>query len=146
MGKAFKIIFGAVIVLGVASIGLAFLGMHDVNRYAALSPQERKAEEAQYAAKQALVARQRMIDNKDGQLCIDGSGENASTVERLKETLREPDSFAHISTLIGPVNSDGTHNLVMRYRAKNGFGGMSFGTTRAVISNLDCSATIIATA
>lgn len=34
--------------------------------------------------------------------------------------MRDPDSFEHIETRITPVTEGGTHQLVMKYRAKMG--------------------------
>lgn len=145
MGKLFKVIFALVGLLGIGVIGLSMLGMKEIDRQAALSPEERKAEEAKYAAEQAAYAKQRLIDNKDGHLCLNMSGENDSVIDQMKPNLREPNSFEHIRTEIGPVMSNGKHALLMRYRARNGFGGMAIGTVEALVSNLDCTATILST-
>ena len=145
MGKVFKAIFALVGGLGVIAILGAFWAMRDLSEYEAMTPVQKLAAEQAAEAAQFQIAERRRVENKNGQMCLDSSGENEATVEALVPTLREPDSFEHVSTMIGPVNSDGTHNLVMRYRAKNGFGGVSFGTTRAIVSNVDCSSTIVET-
>lgn len=145
MGKVFKAIFALVGGLGVIGILGAFWGMRDLDRYNSMTPEQKQATARDGEAAQVKFAQQRRVENKDGQMCLDRSGENQATIDALVPTLREPDSFEHVSTMIGPVNSDGTHNLVMRYRAKNGFGGVSFGMTRAIVSNVDCSSTIVAT-
>jgi len=59
-----------------------------------------------------------------------------------EKRMRDPDSFEHIETRITPVNSNGQHRLTMKYRAKNGFGGMTVGVAVATIRNSDCFATI----
>ena len=56
--------------------------------------------------------------------------------------MRDPDSFEHIETRITPVSDKGTHQLVMKYRAKNGFGGITVGSAIATIDNASCKATI----
>jgi hypothetical protein len=61
----------------------------------------------------------------------------------VKNKMRNPDSFEHIKTVISPVNAKGAHALIMKYRAQNGFGGMSVGVALATINNADCSAKII---
>ena len=57
--------------------------------------------------------------------------------------MRDPKSFEHIETRITPKNPQGDHQLVMQYRAKNGFGGMTVGAVVASVRNNDCSATIL---
>lgn len=145
MGKVFNVVFALVGGLGVIAILGAFWAMRDLSEYDATTPEQKLAAQKAAEAAQVQFAERRRIENKDGQKCLDGSGENEATVAALVPTLREPDSLEHVSTMIGPVNSDGTHNLVMRYRAKNGFGGVSFGMTRATVSNVDCSSTIVET-
>ena len=56
--------------------------------------------------------------------------------------MREPDSFEHIETRITPINEKGKHTLTMRYRARNGFGGMTDGVAIATINNAGCSAMV----
>lgn len=145
MGKLFKVIFAIVGLLGIGIVVLSMLGMREIDRQAALSPEERKAEQEKYAAERAAEAKKRLVENADGHLCLNMSGENDSVIDQMKPNLREPDSFEHIRTEIGPVMSNGKHALVMRYRARNGFGGMSIGTVEALVSNLDCSAAIVST-
>jgi hypothetical protein len=64
-------------------------------------------------------------------------------VDAFKQTLREPDSLEIINTRISEVDAQGNHNLVMSYRARNGFGGISIGTLEAEVKNSDCSFTIL---
>jgi hypothetical protein len=59
-------------------------------------------------------------------------------VKIVRERLREPSSFEHIKTLIGPINQDGQHNVFMEYRARNGFGGMNVETASAKVANSGC--------
>jgi hypothetical protein len=48
-------------------------------------------------------------------------GSNRELVEQVKNNLRDPDSFEHIGT---HYTDKGSYlALVMKYRAKNGFGG-----------------------
>lgn len=58
--------------------------------------------------------------------------------------MRDPDSFKHIETRVVPVNDKGQHMLTMKYRAKNGFGGMTAGSALATFNNSDCAATVVA--
>ena len=59
-------------------------------------------------------------------------------VAYYREQLREPESFEHVRTLIYPVDENGQHELVMTYRARNGFGGLNLETVRAEIAISDC--------
>ena len=145
MGKVFKGLFALVAGLGVIAILGAFWGMRDLDRYNSMTPEQKQAAAKEAETARIQYAQRRRVENRDGQMCLNGSGENQATVDALVPTLREPDSFEHVSTIIGPVDRDGTHRLVMRYRAKNGFGGVSFGTTKAIVSNVDCSSTIAET-
>lgn len=86
-------------------------------------------------------------DRKAGFHCLSKwDGAHRGIVDKLKETLREPDSFEHIETRITPVNDKGMHGLMMRYRARNGFGGMNVGSLLASVKNSDCSFEIISNA
>jgi hypothetical protein len=69
-------------------------------------------------------------------------GSHRSIVKYVEKNLRDPDSFEHIETKIWPVTPKGEHQLMMRYRAKNGFGGMTIGKVVATVKNSNCSATI----
>lgn len=57
----------------------------------------------------------------------------------LKDALRDPGSYEHIQTMIGSVKGNGTQRFVMRYRARNGFGGMTIGQVNGGIRHADCS-------
>jgi hypothetical protein len=61
----------------------------------------------------------------------------------VKETLRNPSSFEHISTTISPLDPRGEHSLTMRFRAQNGFGGMNVSVVHAQVRSSDCSFTVV---
>lgn len=86
-------------------------------------------------------------DRHQGFHCLSSwDGSNRSTVEQIKRQLREPDSFEHDETKITPVlPGNKTHTLSMRYRARNGFGGMNVATALAAIDPASCEAEIIST-
>lgn len=69
-------------------------------------------------------------------------GSHSRVKKYTRDRMRDPKSFEHIETRIAPVKK-GKHTLIMKYRAKNGFGGMSFGVTVAKIANRGCGATIV---
>lgn len=78
-------------------------------------------------------------DRQKGFHCLSAwDGSHSEVVRRVKTRLRDPDSFEHIETRITP-NQNGEHKLMMQYRARNGFGGMTVGTAVATVANSDCS-------
>lgn len=88
------------------------------------------------AAKQAELA----LEREKGFHCLnkwDGAHDGVKT--RTKASLRDPDSFEHIETRVTPRKKDGNHGLIMKYRARNGFGGVNVGEVYANFSNADCS-------
>jgi hypothetical protein len=83
---------------------------------------------------------------KAGFHCLSAwDGSHRELVNTLKDNLRDPDSFEHIETRITPVSDKGTHVLMMRYRARNGFGGMNVGALVATVNNSDCSFEVVST-
>ena len=101
---------------------------------------ETEAKELKVAATEAKQA----SDKRKGFHCLSvWNGAHNATVEYTKNTLRDPESFKHIETKIWPANPNGEHQLVMQYRAKNGFGGMTVGSVVAKVKNDGCHATII---
>lgn len=62
-------------------------------------------------------------------------GSNPELVEKVKESMNDPESFKHIST--GTLNNpDGTIKIQMKFSGKNGFGGT---VTNTVTANFDKS-------
>lgn len=68
----------------------------------------------------------------------DGSHPKFKTA--VREAMKDPDSFEHISTEITPVDAKGLHRLVMTFRARNGFGGMNVNVASGVMLNKSCVA------
>ena len=100
-----------------------------------------KAAKAKKVAAEAAVAAEK---KRKGFHCLsswDGSHREVKTY--VEKRMREPDSFEHIKTRMTPVDETGQHTLIMRYRAKNGFGGMTDGVTIATINNAGCSAAVV---
>lgn len=114
-----------------------------------LTPEQRreKAEQDAAAAK-AKAAEKAAKDKEDKQKgfhCLSGFDGSHPAVKRyVEKNMRDPDSFEHIETRISPVSKNGDHLLVMKYRAKNGFGGMNVSSATATIENKTCKATISA--
>lgn len=127
---------------------------------------KQKAEQAQRLAKQKAEQEERLAEERaekeeeerertaevikeaenkrKGFHCLSPwDGTHRAVENYVEQNLRDPDSYEHIETSITPVNDKGTHTLFMKYRAKNGFGGMTIGQVVATIQNAGCSATIV---
>jgi hypothetical protein len=102
---------------------------------------EKQAEADEVAAAALQVERER----HSGMHCLSGwDGSNRSTVQQVKERLRDPSSFQHVETRIAP-DGNGSHKLVMTYRAKNGFGGLNVEQVGASVDSATCEATLVVT-
>lgn len=78
-------------------------------------------------------------EHRKGFHCLSAwDGSNRDLVARVKAKLRDPGSFEHVETRIGPVDSDGRHRVFMEYRARNGFGGMNVEHEDGTLRNSDC--------
>lgn len=94
-------------------------------------------------AKEAAVTAE---DHRKGFHCLSKwDGSNRSLVEQVKAQLRDPGSFEHDETRIAPVSkgTQGKHLVTMRYRARNGFGGMNVGAAVALVDPVTCEATLV---
>lgn len=108
-------------------------------RNAAQEEEERRA-----TSEREAEARQEAEKRRKGFHCLSGWDGSHSVFSRaVEQRMRDPDSFEHIETRITPVDSRGNHTLIMSYRARNGFGGMTIGSATATIRNSDCRATIV---
>lgn len=108
------------------------------------SPEEKQQKAVVESQKAAEQAKKKAADKKAGFHCLSGwDGSHSGVVRQVKELLRDPNSFEHVSTKITPVNDTGAHTLFMTYRAKNGFGGMTGGVATATVRNAGCDATIL---
>jgi hypothetical protein len=72
---------------------------------------------------------------------IDGS--HPAIVSAVKRGLRDPKSYEHIETQITPLDASGKHQLMMHYRATNGFGGMTDGVVTATVDPATCKASVV---
>lgn len=61
----------------------------------------------------------------------------------VKRRLRNPASFEHVETTVGPVK-DGVFPATMTYRATNGFGGVDTYTAAGLIEVAGCKAKVLA--
>jgi hypothetical protein len=87
---------------------------------------------------------QEIAENRDrGLHCLSGwDGSLPALNEAVKNQLRDPDSFEHVDTIISPKGSDDRHDIMMKYRARNGFGGLNVEHVKGTVSNVDCSVRI----
>jgi len=70
-------------------------------------------------------------------------GSHSEFKNAVKDRMRDPKSFEHVETRVTPVSDAGTHTIIMKYRAKNGFGGMNMGNAIGSYRNSDCKHTIL---
>ena len=63
----------------------------------------------------------------------------AFLIHKLKQNLRNPDSFQKVSS--GISNMSDEHVIALEYRAENGFGGMNVGHAYLTIDNSTCKPT-----
>lgn len=80
-------------------------------------------------------------DRRQGFHCTIG-GFNSDFIAVVKRGLRDPNSFEHDETRVGPVQADSTHVIAMYFRARNGFGGMNRQVAIGSMSNATCKVTI----
>lgn len=94
----------------------------------------KRAQEEAEAAKKMAAAKQL------GAHCVSPwDGSSYQLIAVVRPALRNPKSFEHIETRIGARTKEGRHRIVMRYRAENGFGGMSFGSVTAMLDGDTCN-------
>lgn len=103
---------------------------------------EQKERAAFLAAKAKAEAKKSALDKIAGIHYLTAFGGRSfghwSLFEFVKNNLREPDSFEHVATKIAPKDENGEHIVTMRYRARNGFGGMNIEDISARMSNETC--------
>lgn len=93
---------------------------------------------AKETAEKEKLAQKTINDLKYAQKCIRYDGAARQLVYAVQDALRNPKSFEHIDTRISPMEK-GVNDVVMQYRAENGFGGMTIGTIIAQIDNETCA-------
>ena len=122
-------------------IGLIFMGFVIFNLGKCMGPSAPPTEEE---IKQ--IEANRLAAEAAGTHCLNAwDGSHSLLVDNFKSTLKDPSSFEHDKTIIAPIDDNGKHALMMRYRAKNGFGALTLGHVRAEIDNQTCSFKILET-
>lgn len=98
------------------------------------------------AEKAAAKLKKDEADRKAAEFRLNGfhclsqlDGSNLKLIASLKQNLRNPSSFEHIQTRITERDEKGEHVAAMKYRAENGFGGMTIGYVKGRIKSDDCS-------
>ena len=132
-----KIGMGGAIVLAVAA--LLILGAL-ISEPEPESAEDRAARLEQEAAEAAASIAEAAEEKRKGLHCLSGwDGAHTAFKQEIKKSMRDPGSFEHIETRIGPVTDKGAHLLVMEFRAGNGFGGMDVASAYATVENEDCT-------
>lgn len=79
-------------------------------------------------------------EKAEGFHCLSGwDGSHEDLVAQVKKGLREPQSFEHVSTKVTGIKPDGTHGLIMQYRARNGLGGTVIENVAASYESSNCA-------
>lgn len=77
-------------------------------------------------------------DRQKGFHCLSSwDGESNQMSRAVQAQLRDPDSFEHIETRITP-NKEGKHTVFLKYRARNGFGGMNVEQAIGQVDHESC--------
>lgn len=77
---------------------------------------------------------------KDRQYACTASldGSMSGFAREVESSLRDPDSFEHIQSFATTVDHDGMQRVRMKFRARNGFGGVNVEMAEAVVQNAGC--------
>jgi hypothetical protein len=104
---------------------------------------EQEAHQARIAELEAQSAALRVQEQKTkGFHCLSGwDGSHSGLVDAVKAQLRDPDSFEHDETRVTPATG-GAHTIYMKFRSRNGFGGLNVGVAQGKVSNSTCAVTV----
>ena len=79
-------------------------------------------------------------DKAFGLWCLSAwDGSHPEFVKAVQDRLNDPDSFEHDDTMVWTVRPDGRNQIVMAFRAKNGFGGTVRQKAAGTFDNKTCS-------
>ncbi|EPR14174.1 hypothetical protein M527_29100 [Sphingobium indicum IP26] len=93
--------------------------------------------EVDQAVKAAADAKVRAEQRKGFHCLNDIDGSHWDMQAAIKARLRNPGSFEHVQTAIMPAEH-GEHQVIMTYRAQNGFGGMNVEQAIGVLNAASC--------
>lgn len=123
------------LIAGLCAFGIGIVGT--ISDQEKASP--RPAAPPTLSAEQVAAKAKAEEDRRNARHCRSNwDGSPLKVVDAVKKTLRDPNSFEHDDTRITPVDQAGHNRVVMKYRAKNGFGGMNIGYAAATIDNRTC--------
>lgn len=109
-----------------------------------LEAEKAAREEAERLEAERAEAAAKAEERRRGWHCLSlWDGAHTGVKRTVKQALRDPGSFEHVDTRITPVDDDGTHRLIMTYRARNGFGGLNVAHAHATIQNDGCDFVMI---
>ncbi|WP_374293182.1 hypothetical protein [Paenirhodobacter enshiensis] len=105
---------------------------------AAKDEADRKAAEA-VATARAIKEAKEAKDRRFGLHCLsEWDGSLSEFRDTIQNMMREPSSFEHIETRVMSVDAKGNNKVLMKYRSRNGFGGMNVAVAIGEFSNSTC--------
>lgn len=77
---------------------------------------------------------------KDRQYACTASldGSMSGFAREVESSLRDPDSFEHVQSFATAIDDGGMQRVRMKFRARNGFGGVNVEMAEAVVQNAGC--------
>ena len=82
---------------------------------------------------------EKLAKEKAGFHCLSPySGALDALIEAVSEDLRDPSSFDHVETRVTPRSAAGLHEILMTFRAKNGFGGTNVMRAKGTYRSDSC--------
>ncbi len=139
-------IFGFIILAALGWFGWSWLtgGSDDqdgTDTAALAAPAKAELTEAEKAYVDAVVMAQAEKEKAHGFQCLSAwNGSHRGLERAVKDSLNDPDSFEHVETLTWPVGTDGRNQIMMTFRAKNGFGGVITSRAIGTFDNTNCDA------
>lgn len=97
------------------------------------------AADAEEVAAKAAADAEEAERRRLGRHCVYFDGAFPEFERLILAQLRDPDSYERIETRVGPVEQDGGHVIALKYRARNGFGGMNVSEAIGTFANADCA-------
>ncbi len=95
---------------------------------------------AEMAARRAEEAAKKAEERLYAQNCLSPwDGSHRAFESMVTATLNDPDSYEHVETLTWPRRADGRNEIVITFRAKNGFGGTITAKATGTINADNCS-------
>ena len=70
-------------------------------------------------------------------------GNHDGLEDLIRARLKDPDSMETTETKITPVDANGNHTVILKYRARNAFGGMVVEQALGIVDNDTCVATLL---